>query len=226
MTRILAIRPEPGLSSTLETARAMDLPICGTPLFEIRPLRWTLPDTASFDALLIGSANAMLHGGNQLEKIREKPVYAVGKATARAAEAAGFIVASRGSGGLQNVLDTIDTPNRLLRIAGVQHVALVPPPGVSIQTVIAYESAPLPLDPAMLSDKPESMIVLLHSASAAEHFADECSRLKLDRSRIEIAALGPRIASAAGKNWRAIHVCERPDDAALLEMAKALCQQG
>ena len=40
---LIAIRPEPGLSATLATARAMGLPIQGEPLFAIRPVAWTSP---------------------------------------------------------------------------------------------------------------------------------------------------------------------------------------
>lgn len=224
MTQIIAIRPEPGLSATLKAARELALPITGTPLFEVRPLAWEAPDPAEIDALLIGSANAIRHAGVNLAHFLDKPAHVVGKATEMAVQKAGFTVASTGSGGLQNVLDTLTPPLRLLRIAGADHVPLQPPKGVIIHKVIAYKSAALPLDRAVLGQAAGRTIVLLHSASAAEHFASECNRLDVDTKTLEIAALGPRIASAAGKDWRAIHVAERPDDATLLAMVKALCQ--
>ena len=222
MTRILAIRPEPGLGATLEAGRELGLDIGGHPLFEIRPLDWTAPDPADFDALLIGSANAFRHGGENLALFLDKAAHVVGRATESAAREAGFAVASVGTGGLQNVLDAIEAPLRMLRIAGAEHVPLDPPQGVTIETVIAYESVALPLDPRLLGiDEPT--IVLLHSAVAAQHFAAECARLEMDRSAIAIAALGPRIASAAGKGWRAIHVSPRAEDTALLAMVRGLC---
>src|SRR5690606_6120424 len=99
----------------------------------------------SVDALLIGSANAVRHAGAGIEAFRGKPVHAVGKATARAAEAAGFAVATVGPGTLQPLVDSLPPPLRLLRLTGVEHVAVVPPPGIGIEIRIAYESAPLPL---------------------------------------------------------------------------------
>ena len=47
MTRVVAIRPEPGLSATLERGQAMGLDMAGWPLFEIRPVAWDppVPDT-------------------------------------------------------------------------------------------------------------------------------------------------------------------------------------
>lgn len=224
MTRILAIRPEPGLSSTLNAARDPGLAITGVPLFEIHPLEWKAPDPDSIDALLIGSANAIRHGGQTLTQFHNKPVHAVGESTKKVAAEAGFTIRSVGAGGLQNVLDNITPPARLLRIAGAEHVPLTAPRGITITTVIAYESVARPLDPAVIGSLDERVIVLLHSAAAARHFASECARLEIDRGSIELAALGPRIASSVGKGWGAIHVCEHPDDAALLAMVHSLCQ--
>jgi len=43
--------------------------------------------------------------------------------------------------------------------------------------------------------------------------------------RITLAALGPRIAAAAGEAWTAVHTASRPDEAALLALAVDLCQK-
>ena len=222
--RIVALRPEPGLSTTLARAHAQGLAITGHALSEIRAAAWDCPDPAAFDGLLIGSANAFVHGGAQLARLTGKPVYAVGEATAAAARAAGFRVAMVGSGGLQAVLDAIPGPRHLLRIAGEEHVPLTPPAGVSFETVIAYRSIGLPLDPAAPLLASGEALVLLHSAATASHFAAECDRLGLPRARIALAVLGPRIAAAAGPGWAALHCASRPDEAALLEMASQLCQ--
>ena len=101
----LALRPEPGLAATLEKANGLGLAITGHALSEIRAVDWDCPDPAGIDALLIGSANAFVHGGQQLTALTAKPVYAVGAATAAAGRAAGFTIAMTGSGGLQGVLD-------------------------------------------------------------------------------------------------------------------------
>jgi uroporphyrinogen-III synthase len=219
----LALRPEPGLSATLEKARALGLAITGCALSAIRPVVWDCPDPAGFDGLLIGSANAFLHGGAHLARFTDRPVYAVGAATADAARAAGFTVAMTGSGGLQGVLDAVPPPARLLRIAGEEHVPLTAPAGVTFTEVIAYRSVTLPLDPAapLLAG---GALVLLHSAATARHYAEECDRLGLARQAIALAALGPRIAAAAGTGWAAVHTAARPDETALLALARELCQ--
>jgi uroporphyrinogen-III synthase len=222
---LLALRPEPGLTATLERARALGLSIAGQPLSAIRPLAWDCPDPARFDGLLIGSANAILHGGPQLARLTSKPVFAVGEATAAAARAAGFGVAMTGSGGLQGVLDTIAAPRHLLRIAGEEHVPLAPPAGVTFAEVIAYRSEALPLDPAAPLLASGEALVLLHSAATARHFAAEVDRLGLPRACITLAALGPRIAAAAGGEWAAIHTAATPDESTFLQLAFDLCRE-
>ncbi len=222
---LLAVRPEPGLAATLDKARALGLAITGHPLSAIRPLAWDCPEPAHFDGLLIGSANAILHGGPNLARLADKPVFAVGEATASAARAAGFTVAMTGSGGLQGVLDAITAPCHLLRIAGEEHVPLTPPDGVTFAEVIAYRSEALPLDAAAPLLASGEALVLLHSAATAAHFAAECDRLGLDRARITLAALGPRIAAAAGEGWAAVHTAATPDERTFLQLAFDLCQQ-
>jgi uroporphyrinogen-III synthase len=225
--QLLALRPQPGLAATLEKASALGLAITGCALSEIRPVAWDCPDPARYDGLLIGSANAILHGGESLAHLTAKPVYAVGEATAAAARAAGFTVAMVGSGGLQGVLDAIPTfgtgPMHLLRIAGEERIVLAPPPGVTFDEVIAYRSEALPLDPALPVLTSGAALVLLHSAATARHFAAECDRLGLAREGIALAALGPRIAAAAGEGWAAVHCAATPDEASLMQLAFDLC---
>ena len=222
---IFVIRPEPGLQSTLAAARELGLAVIGRPLFDVVPLRWTAPDAAGFDGLLIGSANAIRHGGEALEGLKQLPVYAVGEATADAAREAGFTVAETGSGGLQAVLDNLPAPRRLLRLAGAENIALTPPAGITITECVVYKVRALALtgsdEVSLRAAKP---LVLLHSAAAARHFAEECERRNLDKTRISLACIGPRVAEAAGTGWRTVRAAPQPDDAALLALAQQMWQ--
>lgn len=222
---ILAIRPEPGCTATVEEGRALGLDITPSPLFAIGPLAWEVPPPDTCDGVLLGSANALRQGGPALAAFRGKPAYAVGEATAREAEAAGFIVAQVGQGGLQLVIDTLAPPLRLLRLAGAEHVPLVPPPGVEIETRIVYESVPLPLPTETAERLKEGALVLVHSAAAARHLASECDRCSVPRSAISLAALGARIAAAVGPGWREVRMASEPREAALLALARDMCHE-
>ena len=221
---VIAIRPEPGCSATVEAGRERGLAIEGHPLFDIRPLAWE-PPPETVDALLLGSANAVRHGGPALAAFRDKPVYAVAGATAAAAEAAGFTIAAAGRGELQALLSTLAGPLRLLRMTGAEHVPLTPPAGVEIITRIAYESVPLALSQALAGKLGKGALVLLHSAAAARHCAAECARLGVRRSTIRLAALGPRIAAAAGEGWGDVRSAAEPSEAALLALAVQMCHE-
>ena len=85
---LIVTRPEPGNSSTVERARAMGLDARAIPLFAARPLDWTPPAAANFDALLFTSASAARLAGAGLASLSPLPAYAVGAATADAVQAA------------------------------------------------------------------------------------------------------------------------------------------
>lgn len=220
---ILAIRPEPGCQATVAAGNATGLAIEGCPLFEIRSLDWALP-SGHFDGLLLGSANALRHGGPLVDKLVDIPVYTVGEATADAARQSGFAVVRTGHRGLQELLAAMaGEPLRLLRLGGREHVPLEPPPGIAIQAVIAYESIGLPM-PVLVAERLKSgAVVLLHSAAAARHFAAECDRLAVHRGDIRLAALGPRIAHAAGTGWAEVRSAAEPNEAALLALVREMC---
>lgn len=218
---IIAIRPEPGLSSTLDLGKELGLPIEGIALSAAEPVAWDAPNLTHVDALLTGSANVFRHGGENLRTLTHLPVYAVGQATAEAARGAGFKVAHIGTGGLQKLLDQLGEKHHFLRLAGEEQITLHPPKDVTITEKVVYRIRHLPLENA----PPLPSIVLLYSASAAQHFANECARLGVDRGQITLAALGPRILAAAGSGWAGTHAPASPNDAELLALAQDLWQE-
>lgn len=224
MSKIIAIRPEPGLAATLARGRKAGLDMAGWPLFEIRAVAWDPPALGGIDGLLIGSANAIRMAGAGLAAFHDRPVYAVGGATAEGARQAGLTVAAVGRGGLQEMLDTLPRqPRTLLRLAGREHVPLTPPLGTLIEQRIVYESVALPLPAEMAGALADDALVLLHSAGAAAHLARECDRLGIARGGIKLAALGPRIAAAAGTGWRDVRAAQEPGETPILALARDMC---
>lgn len=226
MTSLVAIRPEPGCAATVAAGAALGLDIAPHPLFVAAPVAWDAPDPAPYDAVLLGSANAVRHGGASLAQLTALPAICVGETTARAARAAGFAVALTGSGGLQQVLPQAHALGlaRLLRLSGEAHVPLDLPAGMSADTRIVYRVAARPVDPALAAILRGGAVVLLHSGEAAAHFAAEVDRLGIARRSIALACLAPRIAARAGSGWGAIEVAPATDDAALLAIAGQMCQ--
>jgi uroporphyrinogen-III synthase len=218
---ILTIRAEPAASATVAAGRAVGLEIASWPLADLRPLEWALPP-GEFDGVLLGSANAIGQGGPLVDKLVDKPVYAVGEATAAAARERGFTIARTGASNLQALLDGLAGQRlRLLRIAGRERTAVVAPAGITVETVIAYESMPLPLRERLAG----GALVLLHSAAAARHFAAECDRLGIHRRAIRLAALSERIAEAVGAGWLEVRFAAGPNEGALLALARDMCHE-
>ncbi|HUQ12659.1 MAG TPA: uroporphyrinogen-III synthase [Novosphingobium sp.] len=221
---LVVVRPEPGNAATVAAARALGLEARAVPLFEIEPVAWRPPDPATFDSLLLGSANALLHAGDDLARYRALPVYAVGPRTAAASREAGFTVAAEGRAGLDSLVAALRRDGRrcALRLAGERHV-VIEPDGIEIETVVVYAVRPLALD-AAAAGLSEACIVALHSAEAARHFARECDRLRVARGKLALACLAPGVAVAAGDGWRASRSATRPDDPALLALSREMCQ--
>ena len=84
---------------------------------------------------------------------------------------------------------------------------------------------PLPLPPALAELLRGPKIVLLHSGEAARHFAGLCDDAGIARSRIRLAAIGPRVADAAGKGWAEVAAADAPNEQALLALAQQMCEE-
>lgn len=225
MIPLAIIRPEPGAAATVRAARALGLDARAFPLFAIAPRPWDAPPRADIDALLLGSANALRHAGAALADYAGMPAYAVGETTAQAARDAGLRVAFTGSGGLQGGIAHLEPGHRrLLRLCGETRVALEVPAGFRLVERACYASVALPMPPGLIALLRAPVVVALHSAEAARHFAAGCADAGLDRGRIALACLAGRVATAAGSGWRGCDVADRADDAALLALAARMCQ--
>lgn len=225
MTPLVIIRPQPGCDATLAAAKDLGLDARGFPLFTIAPVAWSPPEPETVDALLIGSANALRHGGEGVQRFAGKPAYVVGRATADAARDAGLAIAAVGRGGLQPVLESIDPAHkRLLRLAGRERLTLSLPAGTTMVERIVYASDPQPVPQDLADLLTAPAVVMLHSAEAARHFAAECDRLGIPKGHITLATIGPRVSGATGTGWKAVKTAQMPGDPALLALARDMCQ--
>ena len=211
--KVLILRPQPGADETAARARAMGLePVVGS-LFALRPLAWSPPDPAGFDAVLLTSASAARFGGDGVGAFHTLPCYAVGEATAAAAREAGFADVRTGpsDGAAALAMARSDGARRILHLCGRDRIAL---DGVIQIPVYAAEPA------GRLPAQVETMLALLHSPRAAARFA---TLVGDRRGAIRIAAISAQAARAAGWGWRSLDIAAAPRDQALLELARKLC---
>jgi uroporphyrinogen-III synthase len=221
---LIVTRPNPGGAATLARARALGLDARHLPLFAARPLAWTAPDPLDFDALLLTSAQAARLGGTELARLAGLPVHAVGAATADAATAAGLRVTEIGASDAQTLIDAMTSRGiaRILWLCGRDRTDF-DARGAAISALPSYavDAVPPPAEWAVLVAAPA--VLLAHSARAAERIA---ALVPGARAHLALVAISAKAASAAGAGWGDIAVAERPDDAAMLALAHALCHKG
>ena len=216
---ILILRPQPGAGATAVRAAALGLEPALAPLFTIRPITWEAPDPSVFDAVLLTSANAARHGGDQFLLL---PCYAVGPSTAAAAKQAGYeqVIIGPSDGAAAAAAMAGDGIRRALHLVGRDHVGIAAE-GVSIDRRIVYAAeAVQALPEAAQQALARNALVLLHSPRAASLFA----ALVEERGQIAVAAISAAAAKAAGPGWAAMAIAAEPRDEALLELAVQLCQ--
>lgn len=219
MRRLFLFRAEPGVRHSADRARDMDIEAVVVPLFEIQEIPWIAPDPRQYDAILFTSANAVRFAGNQIERLRGLPVHCVGEATARAAQVAGFGVASTGEGGVDDLLGQIEPGARLLHLCGEdRRRPWSPAQAITCQTV--YRAAPLP-PPAGL-DRLPGQVAALHSPRAARRLAELVAAPV--RRTVALAAISQATAAAAGEGWQQIATAPTPSDDVLLAIGARLCE--
>lgn len=218
MRRLFVFRPEPAASRTVARAKELGLDAVALPLFKLEPIAWNAPDEQAFDAILLTSANAVAMAGDALQQLRALPVHAVGEATATAAEVAGFGVASRGRGGVEDLLANVPSGTRLLHLCGEDRR-----PTEKAQQPISF----VPVYRAATTDAPDLAtlddgVALVHSPRAGRRLAELVPETR--RAGVCLAAISAAAADAAGTGWATVRIASAPTDEALLALAARLCE--
>ena len=221
---LVVTRADPGGMATVERAQRAGLDARHLPLFAARPLDWQAPDPARFDALLLTSAQAVRLAGTDLKALAGLPVHAVGAATADAARLAGLTVAAIGDTDARTLLDAMasEAVGPVLWLCGRERTAL-DAAGIAVTPLAVYavDAVPPPFEWDALTAAPA--VVMAHSARGAARIAD----LAGDRRKhLTLLAISPAVAAAAGEGWAVKAISVRPDDAAMLAEAHALCHKG
>jgi uroporphyrinogen-III synthase len=216
--KLLVLRPQPGADATVKRAEALGIEAVAMPLFVIESVLWQAPDPSHYDALMLTSANSLVHAGHGLEHLRALPVLAVGRATASQAEAAGFKVRVSGDSDVASLIGLAKEYGyrKLLWLTGANHIEVEPENTVKIDCVIVYRSVKImPIDDIVALLR-APVITALHSPRAAKYFTEICNRNGIDKRQQSLVALSPAVAKAAGTGWRNLVIAEHPNDATML----------
>ncbi|MER8501432.1 MULTISPECIES: uroporphyrinogen-III synthase [unclassified Mesorhizobium] len=233
MLRVLVTRPEPGASRTgrrLADAgfQPILLPLTGTVALPVDA--GALADAA---AVAVTSANAVRHAPKEvIAALAGLPCHAVGRKTAEAARAAGFLSVSEGPGNAEALADalaggyagqTIVYLCGRVRFPGFEEGLLAS--GVQVRAVETYDTVVLDYSDeavlARLSAQPVEA-VLLYSAKAATAMQALASRPALRGvfEKTRFFGLSGRIAAALG-DVAEIRIAPEPSEDALLGLLQA-----
>lgn len=218
---VLVLRPEPGASRTAAMLEESGLEPIVHPLFAVEPLAWALPQDASFDALLLTSANSVRHAGPGLAGMRSLPCYCVGDATAEAARAAGFSDVRTGGGDAASTIPLLlaDGRSRILHPCG-EDVRPFDPCGLRIESLTVYRSAErgeaAQLEAVLQTRRPA--IALVHSPRAGKRL-DGLVSMEL-RSSVVIVAISEAAAAATGAGWREVTIAASRNDVEMISCAQ------
>ncbi|WP_084584226.1 uroporphyrinogen-III synthase [Sphingomonas azotifigens] len=218
MSRPIAVlRPEPGNRITAAAIEGRGRTAIRLPLFATRPLDWTLPDAAAFDALILTSANAVRLAGDGLAALRGLPVHAVGEATASAARRAHLDVVAVGEAGAAPLVEQAAAAGVrcALHLAGRERT--LEAGGIVAAVVPVYASEALPVSATEIAALAGS-VALIQSARAGARLAE----LVADPGAMRLAAISEAAAAAAGSGWRVTAIAPRPDTEAVIDTAIAL----
>lgn len=220
MRPFVIVRPEPGASATATAAEQAGLRPLVMPLFEIEPVEWRAPGTARLDGLLLTSANAVRFGGDELGRLRALPAYCVGESTAAMARDSGFSIAAVGKGGIDALLELLPGDLRLLHLCGTGRRE-PDAPKQTVSAVPVYRASELP--PPRSLFHLAGAVVAVHSPRAAARLTVVADQAGLRREAVEIVAISPEAAAAAGDGWQSVSAAAEPTDSALLVLASSLC---
>lgn len=215
-------RARPGAETTAARVAALGFEAVVDPLLAVETLAFAV-DLSDVRALAFTSANgveAFTRGSAE----RGLPVFAVGRATARVAEAEGFVSVTSADGDVQALARLIaETAPGPVLWAGTTApagdlVALLSGLGVPARGVAVYRTIIRDPSDETLARLAAPATVLLHSPRAARALAAILARRNTLRPRV--LCLSEAVAAPV-RDLAVVAVAARPDDSALLDLLKA-----
>ena len=215
-------RARPGALATAERVRGLGFEVIVDPLLAVETLRVEL-DLSHIRALAFTSANGV-EAFARLSAARDLPVFAVGRATARSAQAEGFASVSSADGDVQDLCALIAAgASGPVLWAGAREpagdlVGMLRGRGVMAKGVAVYETLERVPSEETLARLEGPATVLLHSPRAARVLAAILRERRAPALRFlclsEAVAAPLRDIAEPGS----VTIAPRPDESALLDL--------
>lgn len=215
-------RARPGALATAERVRELGFTAIVDPLLAVETLHADI-DLSHIAALAFTSANGV-DAFARLSDERGLPVFAVGRATARAAEGQGFVSVSSADGDVEDLCDLIATgaPGPVLW-AGAKEpagdlVGMLRGCGVMAKGVSVYETLERAPSEDTLARLDAPLTALLHSPRGARALATHLK--ERPACNLRVLCLSEAVAAPL-RDLVSVACAPRPDETALLDLLTA-----
>jgi len=218
VTTVWVTRTLPGADATAERVRGAGMTALVAPLLEVVFEPGDAIDLTDVDVLAFTSANGVRAFAARSAS-RDRPVFAVGRATAKAAREAGFATVNASDGDVLTLARALPHGGRVLHPGAAEPAAdlivALERRGITARGLIVYRTVPAVVSQADLGAASSCDFVLLQSVKAATASRD--LRLELPI----LICLSPAIAAAArpGEGAGIAHqvvVARKPTEDALI----------
>ena len=239
-TTILTVRPSPDGDLDVAALDRRGVPALAAPLMAPSYLDVPRVDSRQFGGVIFTSRHAVTGllaacGGKPDQMLASCPVFAVGRATARAARAAGFADVTIGHGGGAGLVplvaaaqDRITGPllwpaalhrgfDMVSALAGIAEVTLLP-----VYEMAETTGLPEAVAAAMVAG--DILAVILMSVRSARLLRERLASAGFEQAiaGMTLIAGSEGIAAAAGEGWAETYIAKRPTRARLLAIAALL----
>jgi uroporphyrinogen-III synthase len=218
-------RARPGALATADRVAALGFAPVVDPLLTVEALDIEI-DLSHVEALAFTSANGV-EAFTRLSDARGLPVFAVGRATARAAEAAGFVSVASADGDVEDLGRLIaGSASGPVLWAGAKEpagdlVGLLRGRGVMAKGIAVYETTERAPSAETLARLDAPSTVLLHSPRAARALATILRQRAAPSLRVLCLSEAVAAPLLGLKELGSVAFAPRPDESALLEMLSA-----
>jgi uroporphyrinogen-III synthase len=235
MRSILVTRPEPAGSELAARLRREGFEAYLAPLSRYVPVAADLDIATTCQALVFTSAQGVAQFPPAPQS-RDTTVFAVGAATAEAAQQAGFAHVITAGGDVRDLAQTLIARKAELALDTILHISgedtaedlgqLLIDSGIATHKRVVYRTEfitqlPPEIERALTEGKIDT--VLLFSARAAQHWLKILSRedLRTASAKLEAVCLSDRVAAELrGTPWRAVKVAKSPQVEAVLDILR------
>lgn len=235
MRSILVTRPEPAGSELAAKLRREGFEVYLAPLSRYVPVEADLGVLPKCEALVFTSAQAVAQFPPP-PVWRDKTIFAVGSATAEAAQQAGFADVVTAAGDVRDLAQNLIARKDELGLSHILHISgedtaedlgqLLADSGIAVERRVVYrtefiDALPAEIDAALIEGKIDTL--LLFSARAAQHWLNVLSRdeLRAASADLEVICMSDRVAAELrGTPHRAVKVARTPQMDAVMDILR------